>query len=102
MKNPYVNAILAFVYIMGVATFIQNVPEAHFDSILPIFAITIVLSLLVLSVALMGFLFFYMPAKLYLEDRHTEAIQFFAKTLVTFGVLLLILVTAVLLVPINF
>ena len=39
------------------------------------------LALLVLSVAVMAFLFGYEPFKLYFDNKRGEAIRFFAKTL---------------------
>lgn len=50
------------------------------------------LALLVLSVAVMGFLFFYRPLVLMLEGDHAEAASFFLTTvgifaLITFGIL---------------
>lgn len=42
------------------------------------------LSLFVLSAAVMGFLFLYQPFTLYFEDRKQEALLFFAKTVLTF------------------
>lgn len=103
MKNPYIHAFLAFVYILGMATFMQTVPETYFDSIVPVLAITTVLSLLVLSVALMGFLFFHTPAQLFLEKRYEEAVQFFLKTLVSFGVLVILLILGIIfLAPVDF
>ena len=98
MKSPYLNAATAFAYILGIATFMQTVPEAYFDSITPILAISTILSLLVLSVALMGFLFFYKPAVLFLEGKHIEAVHFFLKTLATFVALFIILVVFILLI----
>ncbi len=60
------------------------------------FAPIVALSLLVLSVATMGFLFFYRPVMLLIENKREEAIDFFLKTLGTFAVLTLLVVLTVL------
>lgn len=98
MNNPYLNACAAFAYILGGATFMYMVPESYFDSIFPVFVISLILSLLVLSVALMGFFFFYKPARLFLDGKHAEAVQFFLKTVSTFFILILVLLVVIVLV----
>lgn len=95
MKSPYLNAAAAFAYILGIATFMQTVPEAYFDSIFPVLAISIILSLLVLSVALMGFLFFYRPLILFIEGKHAEALGFFLRTILSFIILVVMMITSV-------
>jgi hypothetical protein len=52
-----------------------------------IFAPMAMLSLLVLSVAFMGYVFFFQPIVLYAEGHKREAIEFFTKTLVAFAVI---------------
>src|SRR3989338_11160372 len=63
--NPYVNALLAAAYIVVVAFAMyfgsQNAGEA--DSVLAPIAM---LSLLVLSVAVMGYLFFFQPVQMFM------------------------------------
>jgi len=85
--NPFLNASIALIYILGIASLsrlVQSVASNKPDSILdPIAA----LSLLVFSVALMGFLFFYRPVLLLLENKKNEAIAYFFKTLGAFGAL---------------
>jgi hypothetical protein len=56
------------------------------------------LSLLVLSVSVMAFLFFYQPVVLLLDGKREEALAFFLRTVGTFaaGTILLALVTALL------
>jgi hypothetical protein len=97
--NPFANAIIAASYIWGVTSFIQlispppNTPDTWLTPIM-------VLSLLVFSVALMGFLFFYRPVILLLENKKEAAVTHFLKTLGTFGVLtLVVVVLATLLSP---
>lgn len=94
LKNPYINAAAALVYIalvVGGITIVERItPEGSSDIVLVPIAM---LSLLVLSVAIMAVLFFYQPLALFLDGKRAEALAFFVKTLATFAV-----VTAVLLV----
>lgn len=90
--NPFLNAAIAAAYIWGIALLFQlvhsvagNKPDTIVD---PIAA----LSLLVFSVALMGFLFFYRPVILLLENKRREAVSYFLKTIITFAVIALLVV----------
>ncbi|MCX6785044.1 MAG: hypothetical protein NTV81_03905 [Candidatus Komeilibacteria bacterium] len=90
--NPFINAdaAVAAVYIWGIALlfrFVRSIAGNTPDSIVdPIGA----LSLLVFSVALMGFLFFYRPVMLLVENKKAEAISYFLKTLGIFGAMALL------------
>ncbi len=92
--NPFLNAGIAAAYVWGVVLLIQfissfraNTPDTLLDSVSA-------LSLLVFSAALMGFLFFYRPVTLMLEDKKEEAAAYFLKTLGTFGAILLAVIVA--------
>ena len=83
-KNPFVNASLAVSYIIAVALIMyyglrQAGPE---DTVLVPIA---VLSLFVLSAAMMGYLFFYQPVLLYLEGEKQQAVKLFVNTLLAFA-----------------
>ena len=89
-KNPFLNALCASLYIVFVATLMNyahnsNLPEEGI--LIPI----TVLSLFVLSAAVMGFIFFYQPAQLYLGGQQKEAVHLFLKTLGSFAVITLLL-----------
>lgn len=88
-KNPFLNALVAVTYVVGVAGIMYTepfkalgIPDSAF--IVPIIA---VLSLLVFSVAFMGFVFFYQPVKFLFEQKHTEAGKLFIQTILWFAVL---------------
>ncbi len=83
-KNPYYNAILAFAYVTLIGTFLQN-GRYIFGEGDPIFAPIMFLSLFVLSAALMGYLFLGVPAQLFFEGHHKQAIDMFFKTVATFA-----------------
>lgn len=86
MKSPYVYAAAASGYILAIAMLMSNLSRL-FPGPDTVLAPISMLSLLTLSVALMGFLFFYEPAALFLDGKRTEALGFFARTLSTFAVL---------------
>lgn len=78
MKKPFLLALVAIVYIvfivLSINTFGSFLPEDHLA--IPV----VMLSLLVLSVAVMAFLFFYEPVQLLIENRKQEALKLFAQT----------------------
>lgn len=83
IKNPFLNAVWAAGYIVLVVLVLSQFTDgAHGDGIL---VPMVILSLLVLSAAIMGFLFVYPSAKLLLENKKEEAVVFFFKTVVTFA-----------------
>ena len=89
-KNPIHNALLASGYIVLVASLMFF--GARFaggpDSVLAPIAM---LSLFVLSAAVMGCLFLLQPALMYLDGEKKEAVEFFAKTIAAFAVITAIL-----------
>jgi NADH:ubiquinone oxidoreductase subunit 6 (subunit J) len=93
--NPFLSAVGAVIYIWGITLlfhFLQAVrgdtPDSFID---PIGA----LSLLVFSVALMAFLFFYQPVMLLIDNKKKEAVTYFLKTLAAFGVITLFVFAAI-------
>ncbi len=82
---PFKNAVLAAGYVTFVALvmFYGSKLFGGPDNVLmPIAA----LSLLVLSVAVMAYLFFYTPVMLYIQDRKAEAVSFFFRTVGFFAI----------------
>ena len=94
-NKPFYNALSAELYIIIVVFLIQNesMLGGGKDNILIPIAM---LSLLVLSVAVMGYLFVAQPIQLYLEEKKKEAISFFLQTVFIFaGVTALLFVALV-------
>lgn len=92
IKNPYLNAFMALGYI-GALILIMNKTSAiavHTPDTL--LAPVTVLCLLVLSVAIMGILFIYEPARLFLENQKQQALSFLLKTVGTFACFVAVLV----------
>ncbi len=94
--NPFLNAAGAAAYIGAIGLLFWYISSIHRDTPDTFLDPIIALSLLVFSAAVMGFLFFYRPLLLLLENKRSEAMSFFMKTLVTFGI-----ITALLLVMLR-
>jgi len=86
-KNPYINALVAGAYIIFVVLLITYGPTFVRDEPDTILAPMAMLSLLVLSVAFMGYTFFLSPIRMYIDGQKREAAELFTKTLVTFSIL---------------
>src|SRR3989338_5527766 len=97
-KNPYINALLASAYIVVVAfaMYFGSQNAGGVDSVLAPIAM---LSLLVLSVAVMGYLFFYQPAQLFMAGRAGEAGTFFLKTVGVFALVTFIFLALLFIFP---
>jgi hypothetical protein len=92
-RNPYINAICAGLYIVFIVLLISYGPTFVRDKPDTILAPMAMLSLLVLSVAFMGYAFCYQPILVYLEGQKREAIELFTKTLLSFAVITAVIVT---------
>ena len=86
-KNPYINALLAGLYIVFIVLLITYGPAYVRDKPDTILAPMAMLSLLVFSVAFMAYNFFFRPVAMYLEGQKREAVEFFTKTLASFAVI---------------
>lgn len=86
-RSPYINALLAALYIVFVVLLITYGPAHVRDKPDSILAPMAMLSLLVFSVALMGYLFFLQPVAMYMEGQKREAVELFTKTLGIFAVI---------------
>lgn len=96
-KNPLVNALAASLYIVGVVSFI-NFLQVLGDEPETILIPMAMLSLLVLSVAVMAFLFFFQPIQLYLDGERKQAASLFLKTLASFAVITALIFTTLFLI----
>ena len=93
--NPIYNAAGAAAYIGAVALFMHYIESVRHDTPDTIFDGMGVISLLVFSVAVMAFLFFYRPAVLLIENKKKEALSYFFTTLLIFGAITLALLAVV-------
>ena len=94
-KRPFLNASAAAVYIILIVSVMNGLSSLAIpkNSIL---APIVLLSLFVLSVAIMGFLFAYEPLRLYCENHKQEALLFFAKTVGVFTCFVMLFIIALL------
>jgi len=91
--NPFFNATLVAGYIGSLVFLITNLarPNTAAESMLvPV----VMLSLFVLSAAVMGFLFLYKPLQLYFDGKKQEATSFFLNTVLIFAAITAVLVAA--------
>jgi hypothetical protein len=96
-KNPIYNALAALVYIIAIVlglTYMSTIQTKIDDLIMPI----IMLSLLVLSVSVMVYIFGYQPLVLFLDNKRKEAVSLFLKTVGIFGGITLIIIVIYLLI----
>jgi hypothetical protein len=90
-KNPFINAFAASSYILFVVTIMNFMTQRLSDKPDTFFAPVTVLFMLTLSVAVMGFLFFYQPLLFVIEGKRKEAINLFVKTVGIFAVFTIII-----------
>lgn len=86
-KKPILNAILASAYIIIVSSLMfygESWSRTEEPSVIMPIAM---LSLLTLSVAIMGYLFAAKPLQMYIDGDKKGAVKFFLQTLATFAVI---------------
>lgn len=95
MRWPILNAVAAVAYIGAVALFMQFIQSLRHDTPDTLLDGMGILLLLVFSAAVMAFLFFYQPVLRLVENKKTEAISYFLKTLGMFGLVTIVVLTLV-------
>ena len=83
-KNPVLNALAAISYILIIASVMYYGTE-HIKPGNSVLAPIAVLSLFTLSAAIMGYVFCYNPAMLFIEGKKKNAVDLFLKTTLVFG-----------------
>lgn len=83
-KNPFVNALAAAIYISLVAAFMFYGTRALAPGDSLIMPVSF-LSLFVLSAAVMGWIFFYYPIRLYLDGNKEASVSLLSKTILIFA-----------------
>lgn len=86
-KNPVINALSASGYIVLVVSVISYLSKTQGNKPDTFLAPVLFISLLTLSVSVMGFLFFYQPLQLFLDNKKKQAVDLFLKTVGTFAVI---------------
>lgn len=93
--KPFIHAACAAAYIALVVVFMHFMQSLRHDTPDTLLDSMGVISLFVFSAAVMAFLFFYQPLLLLLENKKTEALSYFLKTLAMFGVITAIVLALV-------
>lgn len=91
-RNPYLNALCAGLYIVFIVLLITYGPVFAREKPDTILAPMAILSLLVFSVAFMGYTFFFQPVLMYIDGHKREAVELFTKTLAIFAVITAVVV----------
>lgn len=91
--SPVLSAFAAALYIGVVAVFMRFIESIRHDTPDTLIDGMGFLSLFVLSVAVMAFLFFYHPVVLLLENKKKEATVYFLKTLGVFWAITVVVLT---------
>ena len=84
IKNPFVNAFSASLYI-SMVVLIMDYGTHMFPQSKSIILPIAILSLFTLSAAVMGYLFLYQPAQLYIEGKQKQAVNLFLQTVGVFA-----------------
>ena len=97
LGRAFVHALLVFVYIFCIALALNYGDQSHMFMAIPeFFAPVIMLSLLVLSAAIMGILIFGKPVLLYMENQKKEAVSLVLYTIGSLAFILFLTVSFVL------
>ncbi len=94
-KKPIYNALAAIIYIVLIVSFINSIDSIEIsyvnENLEQFIMPTIMLSLLALSVAVMGYIFFYQPIILFLENNRKEAVKYFIHTILYFAIIIILI-----------
>lgn len=97
--TPLRNALFAAAYIVLIVSVISSFERFMGQTEDTIMAPMVMLSLFVLSAAIMGYLFVYEPLRLYLDGRKEEALPFFGKTVGIFACYVLVFILLLFVFP---
>ena len=91
-KNPFLNALSATAYITAVASVLYYTPKTGIPENSVMIPIAM-LSLFVLSAAMMGYFFLYHPVRFLIENRQKEATKLFLATVAIFACITVLMVS---------
>jgi len=89
-KKPIYNALAAIIYIVLIIFFIDFISSVEYVSE-GLWQSIIALSLLTLSVAVMGYIFFFQPIVLFVEKNKKEAVKYFIHTILYFAIIIILI-----------
>ena len=96
-KSPLINAFVALLYISIVASIMFYGPQVA-GRVSGVIVPIAVLSLFTLSAAVMGYVFLYEPAQLYVGDDREQGVTLFLQTVAIFAVVTLAILLTLFLV----
>ncbi len=99
-KSPLLNAAAAAIYIAAIVTFLQ-LGSARLPELPEFLAAMMMLSVLVLSVLIMGTIFFLQPLQLYLDGQKRESVSLFLKSAGYFAAIVVVFVGTTLLLALG-
>ncbi|MFA6445632.1 MAG: hypothetical protein WCW14_00060 [Candidatus Paceibacterota bacterium] len=99
MRKSFIHALAAALYIVIIVLVIQAFGSVLKDQKDTIIIPMTMLSLFVLSAAIMGYLFLSEPIQLFLENKKKEAVTFFGKTVGFFACFVVLFVILLLTSP---
>lgn len=86
-KNPLINALSATLYISIVAFIMSSMEKSSSNLGHSVLVPIAMLSLFVLSAAVMGYIFCYRPLQLLVDGKKLEALHLFLKTVGIFAII---------------
>lgn len=87
-KNPFINALVAAIYIVLVVFAVNIVADNEVNIGVAQFITPIMMiSLFTLSAAVMGYVFCYQPLRLYLDGDKEKGVKLFLKTVLIFAII---------------
>ncbi len=89
-KKPIYNALAAIIYIVLIIFFIDFISSVEYVSE-GLWQSIIALSLITLSVAVMGYIFFFQPIVLFVEKNKKEAVKYFIHTILYFAIIIILI-----------
>jgi hypothetical protein len=92
-KNPFINAFVAVLYIVLVASVMYYGPKLAGKQETIIVPIAMI-SLFTLSAAVMGYLFFYEPFQFFMSGEKRKAVNLFLQTVAVFACITVVAFTA--------
>ena len=90
-KNPLLNAGAAAAYIGAVVLFISSLGDFENQGVETLFIPLFMISLVVFSVLMMAYCFFFQPVQMFLDGQKKEAVSLFSKSVLYFGAIVVAL-----------
>ncbi len=94
-NNPIVNALLAAAYIGALVGALSTFVDSSLEQTAPLLIPLLMISLVTLSAAVMGVIFFYQPFRMYFDGQKEQAVKLVAQTIGAFAAMVIALLAVV-------